>query len=59
MQPETTSTTNTAKPPTMPTMPWKDRVKLVESYMAKHNCTYRAAKALVALDYPQYRWYQR
>jgi hypothetical protein len=37
----------------------KERDRLVKEYMEKFQCTHREAKARLALDYPQYRWYQR
>jgi hypothetical protein len=34
----------------------KEREALVKQYMEKYKCTHRAAKARLALDYPQHRW---
>jgi hypothetical protein len=38
-------------------MPRKEREALVKRYMEQYKCTHREAKARIALDYPQYRWY--
>jgi len=37
----------------------RERERMVREYQARYNCTARAAKALLALDYPHMKWCQR
>jgi hypothetical protein len=37
----------------------RERERLIREYMERHRCTARAAKALLALDYPHMKWCQR
>ena len=37
----------------------RERERLIREYQARHNCTARAARALLALDRPDIRWLQR